>query len=47
MAIAIPSYLRLSRHNVFYFRWPSQAHGRASLIDTRMILKNDAKKSRS
>lgn len=44
MAIPVPSYLRLSRHNVFYFRWPIPAAlhplGKAHHVETSLRTRN-------
>lgn len=44
MTLSIPSYLRLSRHNVFYFRWPVPAAlhplGKAQHVETSLRTRN-------
>lgn len=44
MALSVPSYLRLSRHNVFYFRWPIPAAlhplGKTQHVETSLRTRN-------
>ena len=44
MALSVPSYLRLSRHNVFYFRWPIPAYlqpsGKVQHVETSLRTRN-------
>lgn len=44
MALSVPSYLRLSRHNVFYFRWPIPAvlhpQGKVQHVETSLRTRN-------
>ncbi|HRI75531.1 MAG TPA: site-specific integrase [Alphaproteobacteria bacterium] len=44
MALSVPSYLRLSRHNVFYFRWPIPAalhpRGKVQHVETSLRTRN-------
>ncbi|MDE1152682.1 MAG: site-specific integrase [Micavibrio sp.] len=44
MAVSAPSYLRLSRHNVFYFRWPVPAalhpQGKVQHVETSLRTRN-------
>jgi len=44
MALSAPSYLRLSRHNVFYFRWPIPAvlhpQGKVQHVETSLRTRN-------